>query len=317
MNILVTGAAGFIGFHLIKNLIKNKKNKILGLDSLNPYYNVKIKIQRLELLKKNKNFYFKKKDLGNVKELKKIISKFKPEEVFHFAGQPGVLYSFKNPSSYKKNNIKATQNLCRICSDNKIKKFIFASSSSVYGDQKKFPIKEKFKKNPKNYYAKTKYECEKIVKNFFMNSQIDYTIYRFFTVYGPLGRPDMFIHKFFDKIKRNKKIQIYNHGKNYRDFTYIDDVIKLILTHKKLKSKFDIYNIARSKPIKTSSVISLIKRLYRKNEHKIEYVKSAKGEMLKTHGCNKRIMNELKKFKFTDFEKGLKKTFNEYKKYGC
>ena len=150
MKILVTGAAGFIGFHLIKKLTKNKKNNIYGIDSINGYYSKKIKNLRIKLLSKNKKFIFYKLDLQNRKKLDFIFKKYRPEAVVHLAGQPGVLYSFKNPKSYKLNNINATKVLSDISKKYKIKKFIFGSSSSVYGDQKKFPIKEGFKKNPKN-----------------------------------------------------------------------------------------------------------------------------------------------------------------------
>ena len=164
MKILVTGSAGFIGYHLVENLLNNVKNTVIGVDSINGYYSTKIKKLRIKILKRKKNFIFKKINLENKKKLEITIKKFLPNAVFHIAGQPGVLYSFKNPLSYKKNNTNATENLTLICKKYKIKKFIFASSSSVYGDQKIFPIKENFKKNPKNYYAKTKLKCEEIIK---------------------------------------------------------------------------------------------------------------------------------------------------------
>ena len=148
MKILVTGSAGFVGYHLIKNLSNNKKNVVLGIDSVNSYYSTKIKKLRIKILKRKKNFTFKKINLQNKKKTETIIKKFQPDTIFHIAGQPGVLYSFKNPLSYKKNNTLATKNLSLICKKYKIKKFIFASSSSVYGDQNTFPIKENFKKNP-------------------------------------------------------------------------------------------------------------------------------------------------------------------------
>ena len=146
MKILVSGSAGFIGYHLVSGLTTNIKNTVIGIDSVNGYYSTKVKKLRLKILKQKKNFNFKKINLENTKKLEIVIKNFQPDTVFHIAGQPGVLYSFKNPLSYKKNNINATKNLSLICKKYKIKKFIFASSSSVYGDQKKFPIKENFKK---------------------------------------------------------------------------------------------------------------------------------------------------------------------------
>ena len=197
--ILITGSSGFIGFHLAKYL--SKKNKILGLDNHNKYYSKAIKQKRLNFLKKKKNFLFKKIDLKDKKKLDKIFKNFKPEIVFHIAGQPGVLYSFKNPKSYKINNTNVTKIISDLSKKNYVKKFIFASSSSVYGDQKKFPIKEIFLTNPKNPYAKTKLESEKVIFKNLKKSKTNFLIFRFFTVYGPFGRPDMFIHKFLNSIK--------------------------------------------------------------------------------------------------------------------
>ena len=315
MRILVTGTGGFIGYHLVSNLANNIKNTIIGIDSVNSYYPTKIKKLRIKLLKKKKNFTFKKINLENKKKLEAVIKEFKPNTVFHIAGQPGVLYSFKNPLSYKKNNIVATENLSLICKKYKIKKFIFASSSSVYGDQKKFPIKENFKKNPKNYYAKTKLKCEEIIKKKFINSKTEYMIYRFFTVYGPLGRPDMFIHKFLNTIRKNKKILLHNNGMNYRDFTYVDDLIKILtLTMKKIPTD-KILNICRSKPIKTTHLVNLINKIYGINTNKIINTGFVKGEMLKTHGSNKLLKKNFKNLKFTNLDFGLKKTITAYKKF--
>jgi len=315
MKILVTGSAGFIGYHLVENLSKNKKNTVLGIDSVNSYYSTKLKKLRIRILKKNKNFTFKKINLQNRKNTENIIKKFRPDTIFHIAGQPGVLYSFINPLSYRKNNTLATENLILTCKKYKIKKFIFASSSSVYGDQKTFPIKENFKKNPKNYYAKTKLKCEQMIKKIFNNSDTEYMIYRFFTVYGPLGRPDMFIHKYLNSIKKNKKILLHNNGMNFRDFTYVDDLIRiLILTMKKIPT-IKTLNICRSKPIKTTYLVNLINKIYGKNKNKIVNTGFVKGEMLKTHGSNNKLKKNFKNLKFTDLNLGLTKTIAAYKKF--
>ena len=315
MKILVTGSAGFIGYHLVNGLTSNIKNTVIGIDSVNGYYSTKVKKLRLKILKRKKNFTFKKINLENTKKLRLLIKNFQPDTVFHIAGQPGVLYSFKNPLSYKKNNISATKNLSLICKKYKVKKFIFASSSSVYGDQKKFPIKESFKKKPKNYYAKTKLICEDIIKKRFINSDTEYMIFRFFTVFGPLGRPDMFIHKFLNSIKKNKNILLHNNGMNYRDFTYVDDLVKILIKTMKNIPTDKILNICRSKPIKTTSLVNLINKIYGNNINKIINTGFVKGEMLKTHGSNSLLKKNFKNLKFTKIDFGLKKTIAVFKKF--
>ena len=202
-----------------------------------------------------------------------------------------------------------------ICKKYKVKKFIFASSSSVYGDQKKFPIKESFKKKPKNYYAKTKLICEDIIKKRFINSDTEYMIFRFFTVFGPLGRPDMFIHKFLNSIKKNKNILLHNNGMNYRDFTYVDDLVKILIKTMKNIPTDKILNICRSKPIKTTSLVNLINKIYGNKINKIINTGFVKGEMLKTHGSNKLLKKNFKNLKFTNLDVGLKKTIIAFKKF--
>lgn len=315
MKIVVTGSAGFIGFHISKKLLQDKKNTIIGIDSISSYYSTQIKRKRLALLKKNKNFKFIKANLIKKNKIENIFEKFKPNIVLHIAGQPGVLYSFKNPNSYKINNIKATKTICAVSKKFNVKKFIFASSSSVYGDQKKFPIKESFIKKPKNYYAKTKLICEEMIKKTFLFSNTKFLIFRFFTIYGPYGRPDMFIHKLLNCIKLEKKISLHNKGQNFRDFTYIDDVVKIFMHAIKNNIQSTTVNICRSKPIKTITLVGLIEKIYKKSSNK-NLTGFIRGEMLKTHGSNNLLKKNIKNLKFTDIRNGLKKTVLIYKKFG-
>jgi len=315
MKIIITGSSGFIGYHLAHELLK-KKYQVIGIDNNNNYYSSSIKNKRLNKLKKNKNFKFYKVNLVNEKNLEKIFIKHKPEIIFHLAGQPGVLYSLKNPKIYEINNVKATKSICKICRKYNIKKFIFGSSSSVYGDQKKFPIKETFQVNPKNPYANTKLKSENIVVDNFKNTKTKFLIFRFFTVYGPFGRPDMFIHKFLNSIKKNKQIKLYNNGLNFRDFTYVDDVIKILSQSIKKKINNQIFNICRSKPILTTTLVEMILNYYKKKNLNIKKIKFVKGEMCKTHGCNKKLKKHFRKTSFIDIRTGIRKTIQKFKTYG-
>lgn len=315
MKIIITGCAGFIGYHLTQKLSENKSYTISGIDSINNYYATRIKKKRINLLKKKKNFKFIKVNLTQKKKIDNIFKKINPDIVLHIAGQPGVLYSFQNPKSYRLNNIDATKIISQLSKKYNVKKFIFASSSSVYGDQKKFPIKEEFIKRPKNFYAITKLKCEQIIKKTFSSSNTNFLIFRFFTIYGPLGRPDMFIHKLLNCIKKKKIISLHNNGLNFRDFTYIDDVVKIFIKSLKHNYKNNIFNICRSKPIKTIKLVQLIEKIYgRKSEKKLTGL--VKGEMFKTHGSNNLLRRSIKSIRFTNINYGLKKTILTFKKFG-
>jgi UDP-glucuronate 4-epimerase len=306
MKYLLTGSSGFIGFHLAKELLRNPSNKVYGLDSLNKYYSISLKKKRTNILKKKKNFKFLNINLCNYNLSKKFILEIKPNFIFHLAGQPGVIYSFKDPASYKNNNILATKNLLKIIRLIKVKKFIFSSSSSVYGEQKKFPIKENFKLNPINYYAVTKLKCEDLIRKKLKELKIPYIIFRLFTVYGPIGRPDMFIYSAVKKINKRKLITLYNHGKSLRDFTYIDDVIKVFIKSISKKiSNNPIVNICSSNPINILKITNIIGKLLRK-KIRIQFRNSRKGEIDKTHGSNILLKRIFKIKKFTDITKGLR-----------
>ena len=306
MKYLLTGSSGFIGFHLAKELLRNPNNKVYGLDALNKYYSISLKKKRTNILKKKNNFKFLNINLCNYNLSKKIILEIKPNFIFHLAGQPGVIYSFKDPASYKNNNILATKNLLKIIRLIKVKKFIFSSSSSVYGEQKKFPIKENFKLNPINYYAVTKLKCEDLIRRKLKELKIPYIIFRLFTVYGPMGRPDMFIYSAVKKINKRKLITLYNHGKSLRDFTYIDDVVKVFIKSISKKiSNNPIINICSSNPINILKITNTIGKLLKK-KIRIQFRNSRKGEIDKTHGSNALLKRIFKVKKFTDITKGLR-----------
>tara|TARA_E500000178_G_C17038979_1_gene765436 strand:+ start:32703 stop:33671 length:969 start_codon:yes stop_codon:yes gene_type:complete len=317
INILVTGAAGFIGFHLCRKLVKNKNYNVLGIDNINNYYSQKLKKDRIKILNKDKNFYFKKVDVSRLNELKKFFKKRKIDLIFNFAAQAGVRYSLKNPESYIQSNLRGFLNILELAKDKKIRT-IYASSSSIYGDQKKFPIKENFIGIQKNLYASTKNINEELAKIYNKSFDIPIMGLRFFTVYGEWGRPDMLYLKYLNAIKKNKTIYLYNFGKHARDFTYISDVIEILVKLVKIKDKKyyqnNIFNICSGKPINLITYLKFIDKIYGKN-CKIKKIMKQKIEIIKTHGSNAKIKKLVKKKKFVDYKEGLRNTVNWFKSY--
>ena len=230
MKIFITGSSGFIGFHLAKKLL-DKGHSVYGYDSINDYYDLKLKKERNNILKKYKKYEFTKGNLENYIQLSKVVSKFKPKIIIHLAAQAGVRYSIDNPDVYLNSNILGTFNVLKISDKIKVKHLIIGSSSSVYGANKKIPFKEIDKTdNQISFYAATKKSTESLAHSYSSLWKLPITMLRFFTVYGPLGRPDMAYFKFTQKIIRKKQIEIYNKGKMYRDYTYIDDIVSGIIS---------------------------------------------------------------------------------------
>ena len=228
MNIFITGSSGFIGFHLVKKLL-DKGHKIHGFDSMNNYYDIKLKKSRLKILKSYKNFSFTKGLLENQKILSKSILRFKPKIIIHLAAQAGVRYSIERPRVYLDSNVIGTYNVIELAKKVAVKHLLIASSSSVYGANKKLPFREIDKTETQlSIYAATKKSTECIAHSFSTIWKVPTTLLRLFTVYGPWGRPDMALFKFTKGILNKKKIDIYNNGKMYRDFTYIDDIVNAI-----------------------------------------------------------------------------------------
>tara|TARA_Y100001970_G_C14177347_1_gene827753 strand:+ start:275 stop:1243 length:969 start_codon:yes stop_codon:yes gene_type:complete len=319
MNILVTGCAGFIGYHLVNKLLKKKNYKIYGIDNLNNYYDVKLKKNRLANLKRNQKFKFYKNDITNLKFVEKNFKENKYDIVFHLAAQAGVRYSFFRPSIYIDTNIFGFLNVIEVCRKNKIKHFIFASSSSVYGGLKKYPFKENQKlENPISLYASTKLENESIAKLYSKNFALPCTAIRFFTVYGPFGRPDMSLYKFVENITKNKTIELFNNGNHYRDFTYIDDAIeylnKILNKIPNSNNSFRVFNIASGKPTK---ILNYIKIIEDKLGLKANVVckERQKGDVFKTHADVTKISKFTNYHPKTDLSKGIEKFINWYNHY--
>ena len=230
MKIFITGSSGFIGFHLAKELLE-KGYSVYGYDSINNYYDIKIKKERNKILKKFKKYKFTKGNLENYIQLSKVVSKFKPKIIIHLAAQAGVRYSIDNPDVYLNSNILGTFNVLKVSDKIKVKHLIIGSSSSVYGANKRMPFREIDKTdNQISFYAATKKSTESLAHSYSSLWKLPITMLRFFTVYGPLGRPDMAYFKFTQKIIKKKQIEIYNKGKMYRDYTYIDDIVGGIIS---------------------------------------------------------------------------------------
>ncbi|MDA7488376.1 NAD-dependent epimerase/dehydratase family protein [Candidatus Pelagibacter ubique] len=315
-NVVVTGCCGFIGFSLSQELLNNKNIKVIGLDTINDYYDVNLKKQRLKLLKQNKNFQFKKVDIKNYNLLKKIFHKDKIDIIYNFAAQAGVQYSIKNPKKYMDSNCMGFFNILELARKSGVKTIFYASSSSVYGDSKKFPVKENFDLKPKNFYGFSKKANEEMAEIYSRYYGIKTIGLRFFTVFGPWGRPDLVINKLIDSFFKNKIFYLNNFGKHVRDFTYIDDVIKIILklsiNNKNVKD-CEIFNICGSQPV---SLLYLIK-LFKKKVGKPKIIKRAfqKGDILKSYGSNRKLNKVLGKLKFTNFDDGFIDTLEWYKEY--
>tara|TARA_B100001029_G_C15012963_1_gene425409 strand:- start:271 stop:1242 length:972 start_codon:yes stop_codon:yes gene_type:complete len=320
MNILITGVAGFIGYHCALGLIKlKKKYNIYGLDNLNSYYDVKLKKDRLKILNKYSNFNFNKIDITNKNKIEKIFKNKKINIVINLAASAGVRYSLKNPETYLKNNINGFFNILELSVKYKIKHLLYASSSSVYGDSKKFPLHEETDTSkPLSFYAASK-KCNEVMAYSFANiNNLPTSGLRFFTVYGEYGRPDMALYKFATRIVENKKIDLYNKGNHIRDFTYIDDVInqiiKLINKPSRKKIPYEIYNIASSKPIALKKYIKLIElNLDKKSKYKL--LKKQPGDVYKTYASTKKIKRITNQNKVTKLQIGIERYIKWFKKY--
>ena len=316
MNYLITGCAGFIGYFISESILKKNKNStVIGIDNINDYYSVILKKKRLNILKKNNKFKFYKFDLVNKKKIGKIFKKHKIDIVIHLAAQAGVRYSVVNPSSYFESNIIGFINVIEASHENNIKKFIFASSSSVYGDKKKYPLNEKEKIFPKNIYSASKKLNEDIARDVSNISKMKIIGLRFFTIYGKWGRPDMLIFSFLKSIYEQKVFYLNNYGKHLRDFTHIEDVVKIInlLTVKKVKKNFQIFNICSNKPVSLKKIMSSIS-LNTIKKTIIKKVKHNKLEVLKTHGDNKKIKRYLRLKSFKNIFDELNGIIKWYKK---
>ena len=330
MKILVTGVAGFIGFHLARDLIKKKYN-VIGVDNLNTYYDINLKKARLDKLLKI-SMPFTKLDLSDAQKTKSFFNSENPDYVIHLAAQAGVRNSIKKPQSYISSNIVGFLNVLEGCRHQNVKHLIYASSSSVYGQNSKSPFHEDLNVNfPENLYAATKKSNELMAYSYANLFNISCTGLRFFTVYGPWGRPDMAYFKFAKNIIEGNPIEVYGHGNMYRDFTYIDDIIDGIiklfekgitqsLSDKKKettmpqKVPWEIFNIGNSDMVSLEKFIKVIETSTGKKANK-KYMDMQLGDMYKTSANIEKIKSIVDFQPKTSISEGLPMFIDWYKDF--
>lgn len=320
---LVTGCAGFIGMHLTMSLLKKKKS-VIGIDNLNNYYDVNLKKKRLLNLKKFKKFNFKKVDIKNLNSLKKIVKDYKIDYIINLAAQAGVRYSITNPETYFENNIKGFFNILEIAKIKKVKHLVYASSSSVYGASQKKIFKESDNVDqPISFYASSKRSNELMAHSYSYIYGIPVTGIRYFSVYGPWGRPDMSLFIFTKKILSGKSIDVFNKGKMKRDFTFIDDAVNATfkIIHKIPKinrdnkiCKFKIFNVGGGNTISLINYIKLIeKNLGIKAKKNLKGMQL--GDVKATLSNNNNLKSSVKFNPKTNIKIGIKKFIDWYKSF--
>ena len=322
--VLVTGAAGFIGSNLVKRLFKDINNiKVIGIDSITDYYDVNIKYERLkeiEVLGCDWQFY--QTSIADRTSLENIFTENKISVVVNLAAQAGVRYSITNPDAYIESNLIGFYNILEACRHHEVEHLVYASSRSVYGSNKKVPYSTDDKvDNPVSLYAATKKSNELMAHAYSKLYNIPSTGLRFFTVYGPFGRPDMAYFKFANKIMKDEPITIYNHGDMYRDFTYVDDIvtgIENLLPHPPQDGfggdPYRIYNIGNSTPVKLMTFIEILEKALGKEAQK-EYLPMQPGDVYQTFADVSALEKDFGFKPTTTIEEGLKKFAQWYKAY--
>ena len=334
MTILVTGAAGFIGFHITKRLLR-EGFEVVGMDNLSPYYDLRLKKARLQELedfskKQSVKFFFFKDDLENKNFLTELFRKYKFNKVVNLAAQAGVRYSIENPSSYINSNIVGFANLLEVCRRNDIENLIYASSSSVYGGNKRLPFSEEHNvDHPVSLYAASKKANELMAHSYSHLYGIPTTGLRFFTVYGPWGRPDMALFLFTKSILKGEPIQIFNKGEMIRDFTFIDDIteslFRVINKEASSDSNFDylqpspssswapykIFNIGNSNPINLMDFITTIEEIIGRKAKK-EFLDMQPGDVASTSADTELLENWIGFKPRTSVKEGIKKFIDWY-----
>ena len=327
--VLITGAAGFIGFHLTRSILKTSHDTtIIGFDNLNNYYDTNLKNARLDILNKHENFTFIKGDLSDKSTVDKLFSEHKPDVVVNLAAQAGVRYSITNPDAYINSNLVGFFNILEACRHNKTSHLVYASSSSVYGSNKKTPYSTEDKTdNPVSLYAATKKSNELLAYSYSKLYDIPMTGLRFFTVYGEYGRPDMAYYSFTEKMIKGETIQLFNHGDMLRDFTYIDDIIEGVVRVIGKPSPPDdnnvrhkVYNIGNNKPETLTYFVDTLERILTEENLiskpvKRELLPMQQGDVYQTFADVDDLKNDFGFKPNTPLETGLRKFVKWHKSY--
>lgn len=332
MTVLVTGAAGFIGYHLSAYLA-GKSYKVIGIDNLNNYYDTRLKEDRISLLRKESGFLFRKVDITEKGSVNLLFDEFRIDYVIHLAAQAGVRYSITNPYAYIDSNITGFINILEACRNHPVKHLIYASSSSVYGGNRVSPFSTGHSvDHPVSLYAATKKSNELMAHTYSHLFGIPTTGLRFFTVYGPWGRPDMAYFSFTESIINDKPIKVFNHGNMERDFTYIDDIVEGIYKLMPLAPEPDpdwseldggpgtsfapyrIYNIGNNEPVKLEKFISILEEKIGKKAKRV-YMDMQPGDVLITYADVSDLEKAAGFRPDTSIEDGLDKFVKWYKKY--
>ena len=314
MKILVTGSAGFIGYHLTLSLLKDGY-QVCGVDNINDYYSTKLKLNRLDRLKAINNFSFSKINICDFNSLEKIFLNFKPDKVVNLAAQAGVRYSLENPKAYINSNIDGFFNIIELCKQFNVKGLVYASSSSVYGGNEKIPFSvEDDINNPISLYAATKASNELIANSYSHLYDLNTTGLRYFTVYGPWGRPDMAMYIFTKNIMDGHPISVYNNGLMKRDFTYIDDIIAGTKSAIKKNYRCEIFNLGNNKSEELMDMIAVIEDAVDKKA-KINYESIQLGDVKETFADIDKTQKMLEYFPKTNISTGIKKFIEWYMDY--
>jgi UDP-glucuronate 4-epimerase len=309
MNVLITGVAGFIGYHLAQRLLSDGET-IYGIDNLNDYYDVNLKKARLSQLYSQLNFSFQYLDLNDRLGISQLFHDYEFDCVIHLAAQAGVRYSLKNPHAYVDSNLNGFMNILESCRQSQIHHLVYASSSSVYGNNTKVPFSvEDNVDHPISLYAATKKANELMAHSYSHLYHLPTTGLRFFTVYGPWGRPDMAYFKFVDAIATNKPIDVYNFGKMQRDFTYIDDIIEGVVRvmHKPPQTEqapYKLYNIGNNNPVELLTFIEVIEETMGKTAQK-NFLPIQPGDVYSTFADVDDLMQDVGFKPTTHIEQGI------------